>query len=320
VAPRDVTVLIQGESGTGKELVAQAIHRHSGRANAPFLALNCAAIPEPLLESELFGHEKGAFTGADRQRLGKFDQCAGGTLFLDEIGDMTPMTQAKILRVLQERQFERVGGNQTIQADVRLIAATHRDLENMVREGQFRGDLYYRLSVFTIHLPPLRERLDDLPLLVDHFVKRFSLELDKEASDVAPEVLEVLKLQSWPGNVRELQSVLKRAILRSHGPLLLPEFLDPVAASPPNTEAPGSTGVGTFVEDRLRAGSEQLYAEALSEMERDLITRVLRHTDGNQAQAARILGITRGFLRSKIRALNINIERSVWSKDGQSGR
>ena len=180
VAPQDVTVLILGESGTGKELVARAIYQHSRRAAGPFLAINCAAIPENLLESELFGHEKGAFTGADRQRIGKFEQCTGGTLFLDEIGDMTPLTQAKVLRVLQDRRFERVGGNETIRTDVRVIAATNRDLEQMVAAGEFRGDLYYRLGIVTITLPPLRERGEDLPLLVDHFLRRFGRELGKE--------------------------------------------------------------------------------------------------------------------------------------------
>src|SRR5207249_7540868 len=176
VAPQDVTVLITGESGTGKELVARAIYQHSRRAAGPFLAINCAAIPETLLESELFGHERGAFTGAERKRIGKFEQCNGGTLFLDEIGDMTPLTQTKLLRVLQEQRFERVGGNETVQTNVRVIAATNRDLEQLVATGQFRSDLYYRLSVFPITLPPLRERGDDLPLLVDHFLKRLSPE------------------------------------------------------------------------------------------------------------------------------------------------
>src|SRR5438105_13158820 len=187
VAPQDVTVLIRGESGTGKELVARAIYQHSRRADKPFLAINCAAIPESLLESELFGHEKGAFTGADRKRIGKFEQCSGGTLFLDEIGDMTPLTQTKVLRVLQDQQFERVGGNETSRTDVRLIAATNRDLERLIAAGQFRGDLFYRLNVYTIQLPPLRERLDDLPLLVGHFLKRFGLELGKEVQSIAPD-------------------------------------------------------------------------------------------------------------------------------------
>src|SRR5205807_10672946 len=201
VAAQDVPVLITGESGTGKELVAHAINQHGPRAKAPFLALNYAAIPENLLESELFGHEKGAFTGADRRRIGKFEQCHGGTLFLDEIGDMPPVTQAKMLRVLQEQAFERVGGKETIRTDVRLIAATHRDLAAWSAEGKFRPDLYYRLGVFTIHLPPLRERDDDLPLLVQHYLRRYSRELGREIREVAPEAMEHLRNYPWPGNI-----------------------------------------------------------------------------------------------------------------------
>ena len=231
VASQEITVLILGESGTGKELVARAIYQHSRRPQKPFLAINCAAIPETLLESELFGHERGAFTGADRTRIGKFEQCSGGTLFLDEIGDMTPVTQTKILRVLQEQRFERVGGNESIRTDVRIIAATNRDLEKLTAAGDFRADLFYRLSVFMIRLPPLRERPGDLPLLVEHFVRRFSRELGKDVAQVTPEVLETLCRYPWPGNLRELQSVLKQAILRTTGPVLLPDFLPALAAS-----------------------------------------------------------------------------------------
>src|SRR6266568_4445258 len=225
VAAQNVPVLITGESGTGKELVARALYQHGHRAKAPFLALNCAAIPENLLESELFGHEKGAFTGADRKRIGKFEQCHGGTLFLDEIGDMPPATQAKMLRVLQEQAFERVGGNETIRTDVRLIAATHRDLKVWSEEGKFRPDLYYRLGVFTIHLPPLRERDDDLLMLVQYYLRRFNRELGREVREVTPEGLERLRGYPWPGNVRELQSVLKQALLKASGPVLLPAYL-----------------------------------------------------------------------------------------------
>ena len=324
VAPQDVTALILGESGTGKELVARAIYQHSRRANGPFLAVNCAAIPETLLESELFGHEKGAFTGADRMRIGVFEQCHGGTLFLDEIGDMTPLTQAKILRVLQDGRFERVGGNETIRADVRIIAATNRDLPEMVAAGEFRGDLYYRLGVFTITLPPLRDRLADLPGLVEHFLSRFSPELGKEAYRASPEAMELLLGHTWPGNLRELQGVLKQALLRAQGPVLLPEFL------PATIRVGATTGGGDpppeavdwegFLEERLRAGTQDLYAEAMELIERSLVTRVLRQTGGNQAQAAKILGITRGSLRTKIRTLGLRIERSVWSADDPPGR
>jgi len=315
VAPQDVTVLVLGESGTGKELVARAIYSHSRRAATPFLAINCAAIPETLLEGELFGHEKGAFTGADRRRIGKFEQCSGGTLFLDEIGDMSLLTQAKLLRFLQEQQFERVGGNETIHTDVRLIAATNYDLTELVAAGQFRNDLYYRLSVCTINLPPLRERAGDLALLVDAFVKRFSRELGKDVQRVAPETLDVLQRYTWPGNVRELQSILKKALLRATGPVLVPNFLPPALGRADKQEeaaaAAGFPDWDRFVAERLEATSTDLYAEALAAMERQLITRVLRHTGGRQLQAAKILGITRGSLRTKLRALGITIGRSV---------
>jgi two-component system nitrogen regulation response regulator GlnG len=320
VAPRDVTVLILGESGTGKELVARAIYHHSRRASGPFLAINCSAIPETLLESELFGHEKGAFTGADRKRIGKFEQCSGGTLFLDEIGDMTPLTQSKLLRVLQEQCFERVGGNETIPTDVRLIAATNRPLEEMVAREEFRGDLYYRLNVFTIHLPPLRERTEDMPDLVRHFLQRFSRELGKEVQSVSPEALSLLQRYPWPGNVRELQSVLKQALLHASGPVLVPAFLPAAVQSgaPPKLNGTSvSAGVDWehHIQDRIQSGSQDLYAETLALMERQLLTAVLRHTQGNQLQAARILGITRGSLRTKIRALGITIERAVLSDE-----
>jgi DNA-binding NtrC family response regulator len=322
VASQEITVLILGESGTGKELVARAIYQHSRRPEAPFLAINCAAIPESLLESELFGHEKGAFTGADRKRIGKFEQCTGGTLFLDEIGDMSPLTQTKILRVLQEQRFERVGGNESIRTDVRVIAATNRDLEKLTAAGDFRSDLYYRLSVFTIRLPPLRERPGDLPLLVDHFVRRFSRELGKEVAQVTPEVLDAFARYAWPGNLRELQSVLKQAILRATGPVLMLDFLPPL----PAVLAPSDEGLSApfsdwdrFIDQRLAAGSENLHAQCLEAMERHLVTRVLRHCDGNQVRAAKTLGITRGTLRTKIRALGITIDRSIWSDDDQAG-
>jgi nitrogen regulation protein NR(I) len=314
VAAQDVTVLIAGESGTGKELVARAIYQHSRRADRPFLAVNCAAIPEQLLESELFGHEKGAFTGADRRRIGKFEQVSGGTLFLDEVGDLSPLTQSKMLRVLQEQRFERVGGTETVHTDVRVLAATNRDLDVLVAHGRFRPDLYYRLSVVTIRLPPLRERGDDLALLVQHYLRHYSRELGKEVKVIPPEALDLLRRQPWPGNVRELQNVLERALLRATGPVLLPEFLEPalgswLAALPPAGAPSGD--LAQFIEERLQAGSEDLYAEALQRMERLLLTRVLQHTGGNQLQAARLLGITRGSLRTKLRELGITIARSV---------
>ncbi|HEV8259695.1 MAG TPA: sigma-54 dependent transcriptional regulator [Burkholderiales bacterium] len=322
VAPQDVTVLILGESGTGKELVARAIYHHSQRAVSMFLAINCAAIPETLLESELFGHEKGSFTGADRLRIGKFEQCSGGTLFLDEIGDMTPLTQSKILRVLQEQRFERVGGSETIQTDVRLIAATNRNLEQLVATDKFRSDLYYRLSVFTIQLPPLRGRLDDLPLLAEHFVRRFSRELGKTVQTIDPETLAILQRYSWPGNVRELQSVLKQALLQTTGPVLLPDFLPAILQNGDKSGSKITTPPPAvpcewerFVDNRLQSASDNLYAEWLALTDRALLTQVLRHTGGNQVQAAKILGITRGTLRIKIRSLGINLDQMTGLED-----
>jgi two-component system nitrogen regulation response regulator GlnG len=321
VAAQNVTVLLLGESGTGKELVARAIYQHSPRADKPFLAINCAAIPEPLLESELFGHEKGAFTGADRKRIGKFEQCHGGTIFLDEVGEMAPLTQAKILRLIQEQQFERVGGSETVSTDVRLIAATNADLQRMADDGRFRKDLYFRLNVFTIHLPPLRDRGEDVGLLIDYFLRRFGQELGKPVADVAPDAVAALRAYPWPGNVRELQSVVKQSLLRMSGSVLLADFLPPhvrnPSAQPVNPES-SAFDWDDFVQQRIASGSENLYAEALERMEREVVVRVLKHTAGNQLQAARILGITRGSLRNKIRVLCINIGRSVWSDDDQA--
>ncbi|HVP12784.1 MAG TPA: sigma-54 dependent transcriptional regulator [Phycisphaerae bacterium] len=314
VAAQDVPVLITGESGTGKDLVARAVYQHSRRAQAPFLALNCAAIPEALLESELFGHEKGAFTGADRRRIGKFEQCNGGTIFLDEIGDMSPALQAKILRLLQDQTFERVGGNETVRTDVRLIAATHRDLKAWSADGKFRPDLYYRLSVFTIELPPLRQRGDDLALLTRHYLRRFSRELGRDVRDLAPEALERLQAHAWPGNVRELQSVLKQALIAASGNVLLPAFL-PELRSELFADTTGRSkevaSLRAFILERLGSQSEDLYAETHREVDRLLLPLVLAHTDGNQHQAARLLGIARQTLRVKLRELDLHITQSV---------
>jgi two-component system nitrogen regulation response regulator GlnG len=315
VASQDVTVLICGESGTGKELVARAIYQHSDRVDRPFLAVNCAAIPETLLESELFGHEKGAFTGADRRRIGKFEQCSGGTLFLDEIGDMPHALQSKILRVLQSQQFERLGGNETIQTDVRIIAATNRDLESLVEQGQFREDLYYRLRGFVILLPPLREREQDVALLLRHFLARFNRELGKTVESISPETMAILRMYPWPGNVRELENVIKQTLIQATGSVVIPEFLPPFAArrgSSPRSNRYAddeSEQLASFVQRRIDAGSENLYAETLEFMELRLLRKVLDATGGNQSQAARILGITRGSLRNKIRTLGIEIEQ-----------
>src|SRR5258707_9696459 len=319
VAAQNVPVLITGESGTGKELVARAIYQHSPRAKAPFLVLNCAAIPENLLESELFGHEKGAFTGADRRRIGKFEQVSGGTLFLDEIGDIPLASQAKILRLLQEQSFERVGGNETVRTDVRLIAATHRDLTAWSAEGKFRPDLYYRLGVFTIHLPPLRERGDDLPMLVLHYLRRFSRELGREIREVAPEALAQFRNYSWPGNIRELQSVLKQALLQASGTVLLPTFLPELTSSADETApaaAPGADlGLEAFIRQRLGPDASDLYAETHSQVDRLLLPLVLEYTRGSQHQAARLLGIARQTLRQKLHALGLHVTRSVEAGD-----
>ncbi len=317
VAAQDVTVLVTGESGTGKELVARAIWQHSGRSTAPFLALNCAAIPEGLLESELFGHEKGAFTGADRRRIGKFEQCRGGTLLLDEIGDMPIQLQAKILRLLQEQTFERVGGSETIHTDVRLIAATHRDLKARAADERFRGDLYYRLSVFSIDLPPLRERAEDLETLVQHCLKRLNRELGREVVEVAPETLDRLRAYSWPGNVRELQSVLKRAFLRASGSVLLPNFLPHLTelgaqAAPSRRPAFDLDG---YIREHLASGAADIHAAAHAEVDRLLFTRALEFTQGNHRQAARVIGISRQTMRVKMRALGLHVAHSVEADD-----
>jgi two-component system, NtrC family, response regulator AtoC len=315
-------VLITGESGTGKEVVARAIYQHGERAKAPFLALNCAAIPEQLLESELFGHEKGAFTGADRRRIGKFEQVNGGTLFLDEIGDMPAALQAKLLRVLQEQAFERVGGNETIHCDVRLIAATHRDLTVWSAEGKFRPDLYYRISVFTIHLPPLRERGEDLPLLVRQFMRRFSRELGREISEVAPESLARLRAYSWPGNIRELQSVLKQSLLQASGSVLLPTFLPELSGNVDRPRRAESTDEGfqleALIEERLGPDADDLYAETHREVDRVLLSRVLKFAGGNQHQAAQLLGIARQTLRQKLRELGLHVTQSVETNEMDS--
>jgi DNA-binding NtrC family response regulator len=321
VAAQDVPVLITGESGTGKELVARAVYQYSPRGKAPFLALNCAAIPENLLESELFGHEKGAFTGADRRRIGKFEQCHGGTLFLDEIGDMPPALQAKILRLLQEQAFERVGGNETVRTDVRLIAATHRDLKAWSDAGRFRPDLYYRLGVFAIHLPPLRERGEDLPLLVQYFVRRFGRELGREVREVAPEALERLRGYSWPGNVRELQSVLKQALLQARGTTLLPSFLpaltgEPSAAVTASPEAP-DPNLEAFLRLHLASGEGELYAETHRQLDRLLLTLVLEEAGGNQLQAARRLGIGRETLRRRLSELGLHRSRRLEAEEDE---
>jgi DNA-binding NtrC family response regulator len=293
IAAQNLPVLITGESGTGKELVARAIYQHGPRARAPYRALNCAAIPESLLESELFGHERGAFTGADRKRIGKFEQCNGGTLFLDEVGDMAESLQAKMLRLLQEQEFERVGGNELVRTDVRLIGATHRDLKAWSAEGKFRPDLYYRLSVVTIHLPALRDRGDDLSLLVQLFLRRYNIELGREVREVALEVMNRFRSYPWPGNVRELQSVLQQALLRASGTVLIPEFLPNDLLPETQTSAASDTGT------RYRPGS------TLADLEREAIQQCLLQTGGHRRRAADLLGISTRTLLRKIREYNL---------------
>jgi DNA-binding NtrC family response regulator len=312
VASTDETVLILGESGTGKELIARAIYQHSQRKDKPFVAINCGAIPDSLIESELFGHEKGAFTGAERRRIGKFEQCTGGTLLLDEIGEMKVSAQVKLLRVLQERCFERVGGTDTIHVDVRVIAATNADLDRRMAAGQFRSDLFYRLNVFSIRVPPLRDRGDDLDLLTDYCIQRFAQEIKREVPIIPQETRLLLHKYHWPGNVRELQSVLKQAVLQMSGTVLLPEFLPVLIGVPAFEEAVpvSSFDWNRFIAERLESGSRDIYDECLAVMERHLLPRVLQHTGGNQLRAAELLGITRSTLRQKLRSLNITVERS----------
>ncbi len=320
VAAQTVPVLICGESGTGKELIARAIYQHSHRKNQCYLAVNCAALSESLLESELFGHEKGAFTGADSRHIGKFEQCNGGTIFLDEIGDMSPLLQSKVLRLLQERAFERVGGSQTITTDVRVISATNRDVEQMIEDSEFRLDLYHRINAIEIHLPPLRDRGDDIDLLIQHFIRQFSRQLDRQVEGISAEALQKLRQYDWPGNVRELQSVIRRAILMSTGPVIVPENLpeELLNGSPSGAESDKTSAVGSgtsqlesFVQSLLDQGSTDIYAETLAFMERTLISQVLNETAGNQSRAAALLGITRGSLRNKIRSLGIVIRQIV---------
>jgi two-component system nitrogen regulation response regulator GlnG len=308
VAAQDIPVLITGESGTGKELIARAIYQHGRRSKAPFFALNCAAIPENLLESELFGHEKGAFTGADRRRIGRFEQCNGGTLFLDEIGDMPPSLQSKMLRILQEQMFERVGGGETVKTDVRIISATHRDLKARAAEGRFREDLYYRLGVFTIHLPPLRERDADLAMLVMYFVRRFGRELGRDVREVSEETITRLREYEWPGNLRELQSVLKQALLRANGSVLLPDMLPELKTPPPPGTPDGAqapSGLEQFIRRRLAEGSGELHDDAHRELDRILLPLVMDHTGGNRFQAAKVLGVARQTLRRRLQELQI---------------
>jgi nitrogen regulation protein NR(I) len=329
VASTSTTILITGESGTGKELVARAIYQNGARVNKPFIAINCAAIPENLLESELFGHEKGAFTGALAQRIGKFEQCDGGTLFLDEIGDMPMTTQTKILRVLQEGEISRVGSNQSIKTDVRIIAATNKDLWQAVQRKEFREDLFYRLNVVRLNLPPLRERTSDVPLLVAYFINKFRLKQPGGPSQIADEALAAIQRHSWPGNVRELENCVQRAMVLASGNTITLVNLPEEIAKGHRPAAPTGTAGGSTA-PRERSGSEAGKSSLASAVEtlfdfarndpklkllpaaeRELIVRALAETSGNQVQAAKLLGITRATLRKRVDKFGIQKRMAI---------
>ncbi len=311
VAESDTTVLIQGESGTGKDLVARAIHHHSRRKEKPFLAVNCAAIPEPLLESELFGYEKGAFSGADSRKIGKFEQSHTGTIFLDEIGDMSLFTQAKILRVLQNQRFERLGGKETFKVDIRILAATNQNLEKAVHEKRFREDLFYRLNVVTLSLPPLRERSEDIHELVECFINRLKRDVPSSIiHGISPEVLRRFKSYSWPGNVRELENVLKKAIILCKSAVLtLEDFpflggLEPFVSDLKRFEKELCLllEIPFQIKDQLRDG---IYPKVIELVEKYLIQKTLREVGNNQVKAAELLGINRITLRKRIKDFNL---------------
>ncbi len=293
VARSDATVLLRGESGTGKELVVAAIHHLSGRATRPFVRVNCAVLPDTLIESELFGHERGAFTGALERKKGRFELAGDGTIFLDEIGELSPPTQAKLLRVLQEREFERVGGTQTLRCSARIVAATNKDLEAAVANGAFREDLYYRLNVVAIHLPPLRDRKSDIPILAEHFLERSAAANKKTVRRFSPGALDLLMTYPWPGNVRELENAVERAVLVCTGTILYPYHL------PPNIQA---SGRGKGHAPSLRS--------AVAQLEKELLTEALANAGGNQSRAARLLGISERMVRYKTRKYHLEAKIS----------
>jgi len=317
VAKSDATVLVTGESGTGKELIARAVHFHSPRWQGPFVAINCSAIPRELLESELFGYERGAFTGASERRAGRFEQAAGGTLFLDEIGDMPVELQAKLLRVLQEREFTRVGGRETLRTDVRIVAATNQDLARASRAGKFREDLYFRLNVVPIHLPPLRERASDIPELIRHFIAKIHRDLGTDVVGVSPEAEKILVRHPWPGNVRELENTLVRAAVVAPGKTLVPDDLAMTSSS--SVPPPVARSLPDAVRARARevfaslgqVDPVDLHATLLAEFERPLLEVTLEKTGGNQLRAAQILGINRNTLRKKLLDLGLAARRTV---------
>ena len=316
VAKTDAAILILGESGTGKELVARAIYRSSLRKGKPFLSVNCAALPETLLESELFGHEKGAFTGAYQRKLGKFEQANAGTIFLDEIADMSLLTQSKVLRVLQEQEFERVGGNQTIKVDVRVITATNRSLVEAIKAGAFRTDLFYRLKVVSVYLPPLRERRSDIPLLVDYFIDKYSKILNRKIKGISSKAMETLIKYPWPGNVRELENNIHTALVMSKGGTLLPEhfpfFVDKKEKLSLDFEKIKEdyykmlSDILNPIFDKIINNSEgQVYKHLEAALERASIEAVLRFCKGNQVRASEILGVSRNTLRDRVKKYNL---------------
>jgi DNA-binding NtrC family response regulator len=311
VAAKPVSVLIRGETGTGKELIARALYQHSNRAAQPFIIVNCAAIPETLLESELFGHEQGAFTGATMRRIGRFEQANHGTIFLDEIGDIAPGTQAKLLRVLQDKTIQRLGGKDPIRVDVRILAATHRDLEQAIHDKQFRQDLYYRLNDAMIHLPPLRERAEDIPLLVNYFLRRHGRDLGHPQATIVTEARDFLRHQPWHGNVRELENVIRKALLASHGFTI---NLDTVMSALAATRRPKSTTnqpIAEFVRDMLttaaRGELENVESAVMEAVERELYGQALEMAHGNQAKAAKWLGVSRPTIREKLKTLGLRL-------------
>jgi len=318
VVDTQATILILGESGTGKELVAKTIHYNSPRWNQPFVAINCAAIPRDLLESELFGHEKGAFTGALDRRLGKFELAEGGTLFLDEVGDIPLDLQTKLLRVLQDHEYSRLGGRDILKADVRILAATNQDLEKAVKEKRFREDLYFRLKVIPIYLPPLRERRGDIPLLIGYFIDKINREMGIQISGVSPEAQRLLEAHAWPGNVREMENTLIRAAVLSSGPILFPKDFT-LQTKPATTLEVDQLSLEEIIRHKLEdyfrrtegVDVDNLYSLVIERVERPLIELTLKKTKGNQIRAAQILGINRNTLRKKITDLRIELKKEA---------
>jgi DNA-binding NtrC family response regulator len=307
VAAQPVTVLLRGETGTGKELVARALYQHSDRAEKPFIAVNCAAIPETLLESELFGHERGAFTGAENRRIGRFEQAHDGTLFLDEVGDMSMFTQTKLLRVLQEHTIQRVGGRETIPVDVRVIAATHADLEQAIRDGRFREDLYYRLSAFVIRLPALRERAEDIPALAGYLLARLAHEMRLTTAVVQPAALELLQQQRWPGNIRQLSNVLRQALVEARGFPIGVEHVNVALRRGPSAATeqpvPFEARLAALLNDARAGTATDVLSGALATAEQLVLSRAFEAAGSDEAQVARWLGLSRPSLQQRMRRL-----------------